>query len=112
MGVLHDIESLFGRARDVRWGQRSLDLDLLALGDVVQPDATVFQVWHDLEIEAQKRTAPDRLILPHPRLQERAFVLCPLSDVAADWVHPILGLSVTEMLGRLPKDDVESVVAL
>jgi 2-amino-4-hydroxy-6-hydroxymethyldihydropteridine diphosphokinase len=43
------------------------------------------------------------LILPHPRLQDRAFVLVPLADVAPDWVHPRTGLSVRQMLAALPQ---------
>ncbi|MCB1408913.1 MAG: 2-amino-4-hydroxy-6-hydroxymethyldihydropteridine diphosphokinase, partial [Rhodobacteraceae bacterium] len=44
---------------------------------------------------------PGELILPHPRLHERGFVLMPLADVAPDWVHPVLGQSVRQMLDAL-----------
>jgi 2-amino-4-hydroxy-6-hydroxymethyldihydropteridine diphosphokinase len=60
--------------------------------------------------EDQARLAPDRLILPHPRLQDRAFVLVPLADVAPDWRHPLSGLSVDQMLQALPAEDVAAVV--
>jgi len=53
--------------------------------------------------------APVQLILPHPRLQDRAFVLVPLADVAPDWVHPRTGLSVVQMLGALPQADRDAV---
>ena len=56
----------------------------------------------DLGETAGARGAPESLILPHPRLQERAFVLIPLADIAPGWVHPLLGKSAAEMLADLP----------
>lgn len=109
---LHQVEAEFGRAREERWGQRSLDLDLLAAGDVVLPNRQAFQAWQALPEEEQRSRAPDELILPHPRIQDRAFVLVPLADIAADWVHPVLKMSVREMLARLTAKDVASVVPL
>lgn len=107
--TLHDIEARFGRIRVRRWGVRTLDLDLIAMGDTVLPDAETQAAWRGLPPDEQARRAPDRLILPHPRLQDRAFVLVPLADVAPDWRHPALGLTVREMLARLPAEDRQSV---
>jgi len=112
LALLHRIEHEFGRARDQRWGQRTLDLDLLAVNDMVSPDACTVQAWMDLQLEEQKIRAPDDLILPHPRMQDRAFVLVPLMDVAPDWVHPVSGLSVRQMYNALPKQDKEAVIPL
>jgi len=67
------------RSREERWGPRTCDLDILLMGDLVIDDA------------------PD-LTIPHPRMHERAFVLEPLSAIAPDAVHPVLGKSVSEML--------------
>lgn len=113
---LHGIEAHFGRARTVRWGQRTLDLDLIAIEDAVLPDVETFQRWRDLDPAAQRNSTPGQLILPHPRMQDRAFVLVPLAEIMGgilpDWRHPVLGRSVPEMLEALPRGDVESVLPI
>ena len=112
LAILHRVEDATGRARGDRWAGRTLDIDLLACGDSVLPDHDTQGRWRNLPFRDQLRLAPDRLILPHPRLQDRAFVLVPLADVAPDWVHPLLGLSVAQMLSRRPADEVATVEAL
>lgn len=112
LSLLHAVEAEMGRTRDTRWGMRTLDLDLIALGDAVLPDVATQDRWRDLAPDAQRITAPDRLILPHPRLQDRAFVLVPLADVAPDWCHPRLNLTVAQMLAALPAVDRDEVVPL
>ena len=85
--TLHKIEARFGRdrARETRWGPRTLDLDLIAYDDV-------------------SMQTPE-LTLPHPRLFERAFVLVPLAEIAPDRV--IAGHSVTSALARLSTEGIE-----
>jgi 2-amino-4-hydroxy-6-hydroxymethyldihydropteridine diphosphokinase len=86
LAVLHDIERTFGRdrARETRWGPRTLDLDLIAYDDVVLD-------------------TPE-LTLPHPRLFERAFVLVPLAEIAPD--RMIAGHSLREALGSVSSDGI------
>jgi 2-amino-4-hydroxy-6-hydroxymethyldihydropteridine diphosphokinase len=71
-------------AETLRWGPRALDLDLLFFGDdeIDEPD----------------------LVVPHPRLSERSFVLVPLADLAPDLVHPRQDATVAELLCRLSTD--------
>ena len=109
---LHRVEARFGRKRVQRWGMRTLDIDLLAMDDSVLPDATAQDHWRSLPPAAQVGTTPDQLILPHPRMQDRAFVLVPLAEVAPHWVHPRLGLSVRQMLAALPVADRDVVKPL
>lgn len=109
---LHHIEADFGRERIQRWGQRTLDLDLIAQSDAVLPDHHGFQKWYALNPSLQAKAAPDTLVLPHPRLQDRAFVLAPLADIASDWMHPIFGLSVEQMLAELPQSENDDVVPI
>ena len=87
LGMLHAIEAEAGRVRSVPNAERTLDLDLLAMDDRV--------------------TATPTLILPHPRLQDRAFVLAPLADVRPDWTHPVLHLSVATMLEAVSGQDIQ-----
>lgn len=80
LGYLHAIEERHGRERRVRWGDRTLDLDLIAYGEL--------------------RSASPRLVLPHPRAAERDFVLAPWLAVDPDAVLPGVG-RVDEALARL-----------
>jgi 2-amino-4-hydroxy-6-hydroxymethyldihydropteridine diphosphokinase len=83
--LLQRIETDFGRVRRVRDEARVLDLDLLVYGERV--------------------SAPGETpVLPHPRMDERAFVLLPLAELAPGWRHPISGLSAAEMARHLPPD--------
>ena len=109
LGHLHKVEAKFGRTRETRWGARVLDLDLLAFDDMVVPDPATQDHWRDLPPASQTIDTPDQLILPHPRLQDRAFVLVPLADVAPHWRHPRTGLTVAQMLAALPQQDVAAV---
>lgn len=112
LDVLHDVEGAFDRQRDQRWAARTLDLDLLAWNDAVLPDIATFEHWRDLPLTRQMAERPDTLILPHPRIQDRAFVLVPLARVAPDWVHPVLLLTAGQMLADLPRADVDAVQPL
>lgn len=71
------VEGHFGRVRSVRNAARKLDLDILAFGTQIISD--------------------ERLIVPHPRLNERAFVLLPWRDIQPEWQHPVLGRNIAEL---------------
>ena len=76
--VCLDIERIHGRRRRKQWEARTLDIDILFYG-------------HDVIIE-------EGLIVPHPHLHERRFVLEPLNCLAPNWVHPVLNLPVRQLL--------------
>ncbi len=82
--VLQGIEKSFGRIRDVRWGPRIIDCDLITYGDLVLED--------------------DELTLPHPRVHERRFVLEPWLEIDADAV--LIGHGrIADLLAHLPLDE-------
>ena len=86
LSALHRIEAAAGRVRSVANAARSLDLDLLAVGDVIRPAGV------------EPGSGP---VLPHPRLAERSFVLQPLRDVCPDWVDPRDGRTVEALIAAL-----------
>jgi 2-amino-4-hydroxy-6-hydroxymethyldihydropteridine diphosphokinase len=105
LAALHAVERRFERVRQTRWGARTLDLDLLDHGGAVVPDRSVWAVWAGLPAEEQRIRTPDRLILPHPRLQARAFVLVPLAEVSPGWRHPVTGQTAASLRDALPAAD-------
>ena len=76
--TLLGIEAQFGRVRREQWGPRSLDLDLL--------------LYDDLTINTPT------LQLPHPRMRSRAFVLVPLAEIAPDWIEPVSGIAIAQLV--------------
>lgn len=85
-------EKAMGRVRDQKWGQRLIDIDILFYGSQV--------------------VSTDRLVIPHPHIAYRRFTLVPLCEIAGDFVHPVSGKSVQDMLlacpDKLTVDRVES----
>jgi 2-amino-4-hydroxy-6-hydroxymethyldihydropteridine diphosphokinase len=81
LDLLLKTEDKFGRERSVANASRVIDLDLIAYDDEI-------------------RTKDP--LLPHPRLQERAFVLYPLRDIAPDWIHPLTKQNIKTLMERLP----------
>mgnify|MGYP001362958514 CR=1 FL=1 len=100
---LHEIEERFDRQRVSRWAARTLDLDLLAVNRQVLPSRKIFQQWFDLPLNEQKKKIPMELVLPHPRIQDRVFVLSPLLDIEPNWIHPILNKTVVQLYEELPE---------
>jgi 2-amino-4-hydroxy-6-hydroxymethyldihydropteridine diphosphokinase len=94
LAELKSIESKMGRvkASEERYGPRIIDLDIIFFDDIVK------------DVEAE-----EGLVLPHPRMHERAFVLKPLADIAPEVIHPKLKKSVRELLAALPAEDRENI---
>lgn len=81
LDALQGIEKQLQRQRTIRWGPRTIDLDILLFGT-------------DLVAEA-------RLQIPHIRMQDRAFVLVPLAEIAPEAAHPVIGSTISELLASL-----------
>jgi len=83
--LLHGVETALGRLRSAPNAPRTLDLDLL---------------------DYEGRIMAGEVVLPHPRMAERSFVLVPLAEIVPDWRHPVTGLGVGELLAGLADRDV------
>lgn len=92
LSKLHDIENEFGRIRSVRNAPRIIDLDLIAYDE---------QILNKPE-----------LIVPHPRMHKRAFVLLPLKEITEQWEHPVLGVNLDQMIANLPEDQLAQPLKL
>lgn len=89
--ALRAIERSAGRERRERWGQRTLDLDILDYDGIVLEDGV-------------EQSANAELVLPHPAISEREFVLAPIVEIAPRWRHPVTGLTAKTMLAALDTD--------
>ncbi|VEP11598.1 2-amino-4-hydroxy-6-hydroxymethyldihydropteridinepyrophosphokinase [Hyella patelloides LEGE 07179] len=84
--LLQAIELQFGRVRNEKWGARTLDLDLILYDDLI--------------------LNTNNLIIPHPRMRERAFVLVPLAEIAADWQEPVSGKAIAQLVSEIDRSGV------
>ncbi len=82
--TLKDIETVIGRQHRIRWGPREIDLDILIYGDLC--------------------LRPEKLVVPHPEMHLRRFVLVPLAEIAPNLVHPIFQETIHTLLERLEDD--------
>jgi 2-amino-4-hydroxy-6-hydroxymethyldihydropteridine diphosphokinase len=87
LDTLRGVEQQLGRRRAERWGPRTIDLDLL--------------------LYDQQTIDEEDLVVPHPRMHQRRFVMEPLAEIAPDVMHPVLGRSANEILRDLPEDAAE-----
>lgn len=90
LNLLHGVETEFGRMRSAPNAARTLDIDLL-------------------DYDGQVMT--DGIVLPHPRLAERSFVLVPLVEIAPGWTHPVSGRGGADLLAGLPDKGVPKKLA-
>ena len=79
--TLKDIETVIGRQHRIRWGPREIDLDILIYGDLC--------------------VQTEELVIPHPEMHLRGFVLVPLAEIAPNLVHPVFQESIQTLLNRL-----------
>lgn len=79
------VETLLGRTRDVRWGPRTIDLDILLFDELIVHEET--------------------LVIPHPRMTERAFALVPLAQICPGWTHPETGDTIAVLSERIRHED-------
>lgn len=83
LAAIQEIEKAMGRKREVFWGPRIIDIDILLYSDIVM--------------------AEDDLVIPHSLMAERSFVIAPLAEIAPQVRHPVLNLSIAQILAQNPE---------
>ena len=86
------IEKDLGRTVSRHWGPREIDIDIIIFGEEI--------------------IRTEKLTVPHPMMQDRAFVLCPLAEIAPDMKHPVLNKSVKELFEALPPENMVRIIKL
>ena len=89
---IHIIEKSLGRKKEVKWGPRIIDIDILSFN--------------------QLQTSCESLIIPHPHLHERRFVLEPLNQIAPDWIHPKFDKTIHELLAELEDESIVNLASV
>ena len=112
INVLHEIEAEMGRERQTRWGPRVIDLDLIDFDGEILPNSPEYLRWRELSPEDQQKSAPRELILPHPRVQDRPFVLVPMADVVPNWRHPVTQTPISELLAAFSPAELAEIEPL
>jgi 2-amino-4-hydroxy-6-hydroxymethyldihydropteridine diphosphokinase len=108
LSELLKIEHEMGRERTIANGPRVIDIDLLLFGNMIIGHSKE-DIAHSKEVEEGLSINPTGIVVPHPRMHQRRFVLDPLCEIAPELVHPVLKRTCREMLALL---EVDSVVRL
>lgn len=88
--TIKNIEIMLGRSKSIKWGPREIDIDIIAIGEMV--------------IDTPE------LSVPHPHMHERTFVLIPLKEIAPLFRHPVTGKTLDEMIRELPAEKMEWII--
>lgn len=122
---LRDMREEAGGVAQPRFQPRTIDLDILFFGDLVRSfeksseGDSQKKIWTGpgIHVTTEKigfanegRGSDDALIIPHPRLQDRKFVLIPMAEIAPDFVHPVLKKSMQELLKECPDKSIVTVL--
>ncbi|MBI3334968.1 MAG: 2-amino-4-hydroxy-6-hydroxymethyldihydropteridine diphosphokinase [Candidatus Portnoybacteria bacterium] len=102
LAICQNIEVELGRVKTIKWGPRTIDLDILFYGDEVIKTSLRENFVSSLGSEINTNT----LQIPHPQLHLRKFVLVPLVELNKDFFHPIFKKTVTKLLEELTTDDI------
>jgi 2-amino-4-hydroxy-6-hydroxymethyldihydropteridine diphosphokinase len=87
--IILGIETQLGRVRQERWGARTLDLDILLIDDLILNTSN--------------------LVIPHPAMTQRGFVLVPLAEIAPHWIHPVMRKSISSLINTIDISGVSPI---
>ena len=109
LNICQLIEQSFGRDRSTRWGARTLDIDIINYDHQIIPS---IEEWRAAAEAVDANSELPKLVLPHPCMHKRAFVLQPLCDLVPGWWHPVCSRTAADLLSQQPEQDRVGVVAV